>query len=149
LSDAAFETIAMTHPLAQPELRGDLRPRYVRGRAPGGGLVCATSIEANAPVNVCEHEPEAIVRSATSAVDEALSQLSAPPGAVVLFDCAARSEWFGNPLASSEIASIMAAVGDQAPALAGAYTRGEIGRVRGAKGDRNYSLVVVALGSTR
>jgi hypothetical protein len=149
LSDADFEMIAMGHPLAQPELRGDLRPRYVRGRAPGGGLVCATSIEANAPVNVCEHKPEAIVRSATSAVDEALRQLSGPAEAVLLFDCAARSEWFGNPLASREIASIISSFGDPAPALAGAYTRGEIGRIRGAKGDRNYSLVVVALGSAR
>ena len=55
LSDDDFEKIAMAHPLAQPELRGDLRPRYVRGRAPAGGLVCATSIETNAAVSVCEH----------------------------------------------------------------------------------------------
>ena len=64
LSDDDFEAIAMAHPLAQPELRGDVRPRYVRGRMPGGGLVCATSIEANAAVDVCEQTPEAIVRSA-------------------------------------------------------------------------------------
>jgi hypothetical protein len=147
LSDADFEAIAMAHPLAQPELRGDVRPRYVRGRALGGGLVCATSIEANAPVDVCEHEPEAIVRSATAAVDEALRQLSGPAEAVLLFDCAARSAWFGNPLAAREVESIISSFGDPAPALAGVYTRGEIGRIRGAKGDRNYSLVVVAVGS--
>jgi hypothetical protein len=147
LSDADFEAIAMAHPLAQPELRGDVRPRYVRGRALGGGLVCATSIEANAPVDVCEHEPEAIVRSATAAVDEALRQLSGPAEAVLLFDCAARSAWFGNPLAARELESIISSFGDPAPALAGVYTRGEIGRIRGAKGDRNYSLVVVAFGS--
>ena len=147
LSDADFEAIAMGHPLAQPELRGDSRPRYVRGRAPGGGLVCATSIEANAAVDVCEHKPEAIVRSATAAVDEALRQLSGPAEAVLLFDCAARSARFGNPLAAREVESIISSFGDPTPALAGAYTRGEIGRVRGAKGDRNYSLVVVALGS--
>ncbi len=149
LSDNDFETIAMAHPLAQPELRGDLRPRYVRGRAPAGGLVCATSIETNAAVSVCEHEPEAVVRSAASAVDEALKHLSGPAEAVLLFDCASRSEWFGNPLASREIASIVSSFGDPTPALAGAYTRGEIGRIRGAKGDRNYSLVVVALGPAR
>jgi hypothetical protein len=147
MSDADFEAIAMAHPLAQPELRGIARPRYVRGREPGGGLVCATSIEANAAVDVCEHKPEAVVRSAFLAVDDALRQLSGPAEAVVLFDCAARSERFGNPLASREIESIISSLGDPAPALAGAYTRGEIGRVRGAKGDRNYSLVVVALGS--
>jgi hypothetical protein len=149
LSDADFETIAMAHPLAQPELSGDVRPRYVRGRAPGGGLICATSIEANAPVVVCEQKPDATVRSGMAAVDQALQQLSGPVEAVVLFDCAARSEWFGNPLASREIDSIMSSFDDPVPALAGAYTRGEIGRNRGAKGDRNYSVVLVALGSAR
>lgn len=148
LSDADFEAMAMSHPLAQPELRGDVRPRYVRGRSLGGGLVCATSIEANAPVDVCEHKPDEIVRSGVAAVNEALGQLTDPVGAVLLFDCAARSAWFGNPLAAREVESIISSFGDPSPALAGAYTRGEIGRIRGAKGDRNYSLVVVAVGST-
>ena len=147
LTDDEFERIAMGHPLAQPELRGDARPRYVRGRVPGGGLICATTLEANAAVEICEHNPEAVARSAVSAVDEALSRFSGRPEAVVLFDCAARSGWFGNPLAARETESIMAALGDPPPALAGAYTRGEIGRVRGAKGDRNYSLIVVAFGT--
>jgi hypothetical protein len=147
LSDPDFEAIAMAHPLAQPGLHGDVRPRYVRGRTRGGGLVCTTSIEANAPVDVCEQQPEATVRSSTAAVEEALRQVSGPAEAVLVFDCAARSEWFGNPLASREIASIISSFGNPPPALAGVYTRGEIGRIRGAKGDRNYSLVVVALGS--
>ena len=149
LSDEDFEAIAMSHPLAQPELRGGVRPRYVRGRAPGGGLICATGIEANAAVDVCEQKPEATVRSAVAAVDEALAQLRGPAETVLLFDCAARSARFGNPLASQEIESIVSTIGDPQTALAGTYTRGEIGRIRGAKGDRNYSLVVVALGSSR
>jgi hypothetical protein len=148
LSDSDFETIAMTRPLAQPELRGDVRPRYVRGRAPGGGLICATSIEANAAVDVCEQKPEATVRSAIAAVRQALEPLSGPAEAALVFDCAARSEWFGNPLASREVGSMIASFGAPPPPLAGVYTRGEIGRIRGAKGDRNFSLVVVAFGST-
>ena len=148
LSDDDFEAIAMAHPLAQPELRGDVRPRYVRGRMPGGGLVCATSIETNAAVDVCEQKPEAIVRSGVDAVDEAVGHLSGPAEAVLLFDCAARSARFGNPLAAREIESIISSAGDPPPAIAGTYTRGEIGRIRGAKGDRNYSLVVVAFGSS-
>jgi hypothetical protein len=148
LTDDDFEAIAMSHPLAQPELRGDLRPRYVRGRALGGGLICATSIEANAAVQVCEQKPEAIVRSAGAAVDEAFGQLSGPAEAVLVFDCAARSARFGNPLASREVESIVSSVGQPPPAMAGTYTRGEIGRIRGAKGDRNYSLIVVALSSS-
>jgi hypothetical protein len=148
LSDCDFEAIAMAHPLAQPELRGDVRPRYVRGRAPGGGLICATSIEANAAVDVCEQKPEATVRSAIAAVNQARGQLSGPAEAALIFDCAARSKRFGNPLASREVESIISAFDAPPPALAGVYTRGEIGRIRGAKGDRNYSLVVVAFGST-
>jgi hypothetical protein len=146
LSDADFEAIAMAHPLAQPDLHGDVRPRYVRGRAPGGGLVCATSIEANAAVDVCEQKPDETVRSAIGAVGQAMGQLAGPAEAVLLFDCAARSARFGNPLAAREVESIISSFGDPPPALAGVYTRGEIGRVRGAKGDRNFSLVVVALG---
>jgi hypothetical protein len=145
LSDAEFEAVAMAHPLAQPEVRGGFRPRYVRGRTQDGGLVCATSIEANAAVDVCEQKPEAIVLSAQTAVNDVLQQLPGPAEAAVVFDCAARSEWFGNPLATWEIASIISAFGNPTPAIAGAYTRGEIGRTRGAKGDRNYSLVIVAL----
>src|SRR5262245_46022238 len=148
LSDSDFEAIAMSHPLAQPELRGDVRPRYVRGRAPGGGLVCATAIEANAPVDVCEQKPEATVGSAIASVSQALERLSSPAEAALVFNCAARSEWFGNPLASREVDSIISSFGAPAPALAGAYTRGEIGRIRGAKGDRNFSIVVVAFGPT-
>jgi hypothetical protein len=146
LSDADFEAIAMAHPLAQPDLRGDVRPRYVRGRALGGGLVCATGIEANAPVDVCEQKPDETVRSAIGAVGQAMGQLAGPAEAVLLFDCAARSARFGNPLAAREVESIVSSFGDPSPALAGVYTRGEIGRVRGAKGDRNFSLVVLALG---
>jgi hypothetical protein len=146
LSDADFEAIAMAHPLAQPDLRGDVRPRYVRGRAPGGGLVCATSIETNAAVDVCEQKPDETVRSALAAAGQAAEQLAGPAEAVVLFDCAARSARFGNPLADREVESIISSFGDPPPALAGVYTRGEIGRIRGAKGDRNFSLVVVALG---
>jgi len=148
LSEREFEAIAMSHPLAQPELRGDIRPRYVRGRAPGGGLICATSIEANAPIDVCEQKPEATVRSAIASVGQVLGQLPGPAEAALVFDCAARSERFGNPLGSSEVDSIISSFGVPPPALAGVYTRGEIGRLRGAKGDRNFSLVVVAFGST-
>lgn len=147
LSDADFEAVAMTHPLAEPKLSGDVHLRYVRKRAPGGALFCATSIEPNAAVDICDHIPEAIVTSARAAVDDAVGPLLGPAEAVLLFDCAARSEQFGNPLAAQEIESITSAFATHPPCLAGVYTRGEIGRARGAKGDRNYAVVVVAFGS--
>jgi hypothetical protein len=147
LTDADFEAVAMVHPLGEPDLRGGVRPRYVRGRTAARGLICTTTIEANAAVDVCDQTPEAIVRSAQAAADDALSRLAGPAEAALVFDCAARSRWFGNPLAPREIESIISSLGDPAPPFAGVYTRGEIGRVRGAKGDRNHSVVIVALGS--
>jgi hypothetical protein len=151
LDDAEFETLAMVHPLAEPELSGALRPRYVRGRAPGGALVCATSMERNAAVAVCDQAPRAIIQSARAAVEDAASQLQGHAEAALVFNCAARSAWFRGPLAEAlaqrEVDSIAAAFGEPAPALTGVYTRGEIGRPRGAKGDRNHSVVVTAFGT--
>ena len=43
LGDSEFNALSMVHPLAEPELSGAVRPRYVRARTADGGLVCATS----------------------------------------------------------------------------------------------------------
>jgi hypothetical protein len=151
LDDEEFETLAMVHPLAEPELSGTVRPRYVRGRGAGGALVCATSIEQNAAVAVCEQTCDAIVQSARAAVEDATSELAGPPEAALVFDCAARSAWFRGPVAAAlaerELDSLAAAFGHPGPSVAGVYTRGEIGRSRGAKGDRNHSVVVAAFSS--
>jgi hypothetical protein len=144
IADDEFEALAMVYTLAQPELSGGLRPRYVRGRTRDGGLVCATSIEPNAAVEVCEQTSGAIVESARKAVEDAVSQLQAPPEAAVVFDCAGRKASSPGSLAQRELESLVAAFGQEPPSLAGVYTRGEIGRTRGAKGDRNHSVVVAA-----
>lgn len=148
VDDEDFEELAMVHPLAEPELSGDARPRYVRARTPDGALVCATTIERNAAIAVCEQTPDTIVESARQAAEDAVSQLEGPAEAALVFDCAARSAWFRGPvavaLAQRELDSLAAAFGEPAPSLAGVYTRGEIGRVRGAKGDRNQSVIVAA-----
>jgi hypothetical protein len=144
LDDEQFELLAMIHPLAEPELSGALRPRYVRARAPDGALVCATRIERNAAVAICDQTPETIVQSARAAVEDAVAQLDGAAEAALIFDCAGRRAWFGGTLAQREFESLVAAFGAPAPDLAGVYTRGEIGRARGAKGDRNHSVVVAA-----
>lgn len=141
LDDEAFEALAVLHPLAQPELRGLLRLRHVRGRAVGGGLACATPIPPNAAVWFTEQTPETIVASAGEAVHEALGLLPVPPRAGLIFDCAARKRALGPALAE-EAAMLASAFGD-VPALTGLYTRGEVGRTQGAKGDRNHAVVVV------
>jgi hypothetical protein len=144
LSEPDFEALAVLHPLAQPELSGDLRLRHVHSRTPEGGLVCATSIPVNAAVRFMEQSTDSILRSAWDAVSEALQALpESGARAALVFDCAGRRAAAGDAL-SSEVEAIVASFGSPTPPLAGLYTYGEVGRIRGAKGDRNHALVVVA-----
>ena len=142
LDEAAFEAFAVLHPLGQPELRGQLRLRHVHGRASDGGLACATPIPPNAAVWFTEQTRETIVESARRAVGETLDQLPGEPRAGLVFDCAARRKALGDHV-GEETRALRSAFGETAP-IGGLYTRGEVGRVRGAKGDRNHAIVVVA-----
>jgi hypothetical protein len=149
LSDQQFEALSVIHPLAQPELSGDVRLRHVLGRTAEGGLVCATHLPTNAAVEFTDEEPDGIVVSAWDGVVSALAQLEGKrPRAAVIFDCAGRKRALavhGETL-ERESHALIASLGDQPPPVAGLYTHGEIGRVRGAKGDRNHAVVVVAIG---
>jgi hypothetical protein len=149
LQDFEFEAVSVVHPLAQPELSGDVRLRHVLGRTPEGGLVCATHLPANAAVEFTDEEPDGIVVSAWDAVVSSLQGLDgAAPGAALIFDCAGRKRALavhGESL-EREATALIKSLGDKAPPLAGLYTHGEIGRVRGAKGDRNHAVVVVTIG---
>lgn len=149
LVDWEFEAVSVTHPLAQPELSGDVRLRHVLGRTDEGGLVCATHVPANAAVEFTDEDPDGIVVSAWDAVVSALGQLGdTPPRAALIFDCAGRKRALavhGETL-EREAGALMKSFGANMPPVAGLYTHGEIGRVRGAKGDRNHAVVVVAIG---
>jgi hypothetical protein len=148
LSEREFGTLAAAHPLAQPELSGDVRLRHVLERDGHGGLVCATRIPVNAAVHIGEQSVESIVLGAPHAPRAACAQLDGrPPRAALVFDCAGRKHVLGSGL-EAEAAGVLdglgEAAGGTAPPTAGVYTRGEIGRLRGAKGDRNHAVVVVA-----
>jgi hypothetical protein len=144
MDDEAFEAFAVLHPLAQPELGGLLRLRHVIGRAAGGGLRCATPIPPNAGLWFTEQTPDTIVRSAERAVSQALEALPATPHAALVFDCAARKAALG-PHLEAEGRAMLSAL-DGVRAVSGLYTRGEVARQRGAKGDRNHAVVVVCFG---
>ena len=147
LDDEDFHQLATVHPLAQPELSGDVRLRPVLGPARDGGLVCATHIPVNAAVEFTQQSPDAIVRSTWTAVSDALAPLDGKPArAAIVFDCAGRRSALGGPgeHLDAEAAALRASFGQAPPPLAGLYTRGEVGRVRGAKGDRNHAVVVAA-----
>ena len=142
LSDAEFERLAVLHPLAQLELGGRVRPRHVRGRAPGGGLLCATAIPENAAVAFGEQSPHGVRSSALAALRDALAQLPGPARAALVFDCAARRSVLGiEPQAEVDV--LTAALGSDRP-LVGLYTRGEVARTRGASGDLNHAIVIIA-----
>src|SRR4051794_3327592 len=149
LQDWEFEAVSVVHPLAQPELSGDVRLRHVLGRTEDGGLECATHLPANAAVEFTDEEPDGIVVSAWDAVTLAQQKLAGQPTrAALIFDCAGRKRALavhGEEL-DREAGTLIRSLGDTPPPLAGLYTHGEIGRVRGAKGDRNHAVVVVAFG---
>jgi hypothetical protein len=142
LSDSEFERLAVLHPVAPLELRGRVRPRHVRGRSPGGGLRCATAIPENAAVAFGEQSPHGILSSALEASRDALAPLRGTASAALVFDCAARRSVLGiDPQAEVDV--LTSALGSHRP-LVGLYTRGEVARTRGASGDLNHAVVIVA-----
>lgn len=142
LDEREFELLAVTHPLAQPELSGDERVRHVLGRE-GQALILATHIPENAAVLFTRETPADVVGTAGQAVSESLAALrGARARAALLFDCAGRKRAAGAEV-GSEVAALLGAFGPPRPPLAGLFTHGEVARTRGAKGDRNHAIVVV------
>jgi hypothetical protein len=142
LDDREFERLGVLHPLAQIELTGSIRPRHVRGRADGGGLLCASTIPPNAAVAFTEQTPASICSSAGMSVAEALDDVARPPRAVLAFAGAARRRVLEGD-AESETRTVAAMLPGTSP-VAGLYVRGEVARKRGATGDLNHAFVTVA-----
>jgi hypothetical protein len=144
LRGSQFETLSVLHPLAQPELSGQVRLRHIRGQADAGGLACAARVPVNAVVGFTEQTPDTL-ESTNAAVAAALAALAGPARAALVFDCAGRKRALGDR-APSEAATIASAFSGHVPPLAGLWTRGEVGRTRGPLGDRNHAIVVVLFG---
>jgi hypothetical protein len=144
LSPEEFEALAVTHPLAQPELSGHSRLRHVLRRASEGSLECATHIPANAAVEFTHQTPADIVGASGRAVEMALGDLGGEaPRAALIFDCAGRKRAVAGAL-TAQVDGLIDGFGPAPPALAGLFSHGEICRLRGAKGDRNHAVVVAA-----
>jgi len=77
-------------------------------------------------------------------VSGAPAPLAGDPAGMLVFDCAARKRALGAELAEEGRALLTSLQGTHA--VAGLYTRGEVARKRGAKGDRNHAVVVVGFG---
>jgi hypothetical protein len=142
LSDEAFEAMAITHPLAQPEEHGNRRLRHVLGRSEGSGLLCATHIPAGSTIEFTVLSLNELVSSGWDSVSASLASLGNEcPKAALVFDCAGRRRVLGHGQAE-EVAGITRSFGETPP-FAGLYTDGEVARIRSAKGDHNHAVVTV------
>ncbi len=142
LSDEAFEAMAITHPLAQPEAHGNRRLRHILGRCGDRGLLCSTNIPAGAEVEFTVLSLNELVSSGWDSVNASLASLGNDcPKAALVFDCAGRRRVLGHGQAE-EVTGITKAFGE-APPFAGLYTDGEVARIRGAMGDHNHAVVTV------
>ena len=146
LTDEEFNALAITHPLAQPELHGNVRLRHVNARTGDGAILVGTHIPASAAIEFTELDFEQLLMSGERSVKDAAERLEeADPTALLVFDCAGRRKALRDGI-SQEVGAIANALGDPAPPIAGLYTCGEVARLRGAKGDRNHAVITVALG---
>jgi hypothetical protein len=146
IDDQEFETMAITHPIAQPELHGDFRLRHVLGRTPEGAIILGTGIPESAVIEFTELDFDELLASGAASVRRAIDALGgAEPEAAVVFDCAGRRRALQEGV-PREIEAITAALGSPPPPMVGLYTHGEVARIRGAKGDRNHAVVTVAFG---
>jgi hypothetical protein len=144
--DEEFEAMAITHPIAQPELHGDFRLRHVLGRTEEGGIVLGTGIPESAVIEFTELDFDELIASGSGSVHTAIGSLGgASPRAALVFDCAGRRRALREGI-PEEVEGITTALGDPTPPLVGLYTHGEVARLRGAKGDRNHAVVTVAFG---
>ena len=144
--DEEFETMAITHPIAQPELHGDFRLRHVLGRTEQGAIILGTGIPESAVIEFTELDFDELLASGSGSVHAAIGALGgADPKAALVFDCAGRRRALREGV-PEEVEAITAALGDPTPPVIGLYTHGEVARLRGAKGDRNHAVVTVAFG---
>jgi hypothetical protein len=144
--DEEFEAMAITHPIAQPELHGDFRLRHVLGRTEDGAIILGTGIPESAVIEFTELDFEELLASGAASVKTAIGALGrAAPRAALVFDCAGRRRALQEGI-PQEVEAITSALGDPVPPLVGLYTHGEVARLRGAKGDRNHAVVTVAFG---
>jgi hypothetical protein len=141
----AFAEFALTRPLAVAR-RGDVAVRHVLGADPDArSLVCAGAVPRGASVWLASGD----VASNLAAADHACADAVAALGdvtmlALLVFDCAGRRAVLGDDGIVTEREAMLRRAGSSP--LAGFYTYGEIGRIKGVSGYHNQTVVAVALG---
>jgi hypothetical protein len=141
----AFAEFALTRPLAVAR-RGDIAVRHVLGADPDArALVCAGGVPRGAAAWLASGDVASTLAAVDSACADAISGLGdASPLALLVFDCAGRRAILGDDGIMIE-RKTMASRAGSAP-LAGFYTYGEVGRIKGVTGFHNQTVVALALG---
>jgi len=150
MGDERFAEIATVNPLVVVDQGNSRRLRHMFGRVPGGGVATASKLAQGTRLGFTRLASDAVVESTYAAAGDALDGLGGQRArAALIFDCSGRLDALGGhgPALQAEAGTLVAALG-VGPALAGAYTRGEIGRVgpTTTQGDLQHSLVVAAFG---
>jgi hypothetical protein len=142
---AAFADFALTRPLAVTR-RGDVAVRHVLGADPDARtLACAGGVPKGAAVWLATGDCASTLAAADAACADAIADLGdVPLLAMLVFDCAGRRAVLGDDGIVAERQAMWRRVGT-AP-LAGFYTYGEVGRVKGVNGFHNQTIVALALG---
>ena len=141
----AFAEFALTRPLAVAR-RGDIAVRHVLGADPEvRSLVCAGAVPRGAAVWLASGDVASNLAAADRACADAVGALGdAPLLGLLVFDCAGRRAVLGDDGIVTEHEAMLSRAGS-AP-LAGFYTYGEVGRIKGVSGYHNQTVVALALG---
>lgn len=139
-----FAAFALTRPLTVAR-RGDLAVRHVLSADPDTrSLSCAGTVPRGATVWLAHGDVSSTLDSADLGCAEAVDALGGrTPLALLVFDCAGRRAVLGDAGNRQELELIRRHAAG-AP-VAGFYSFGEIGRVRGAGGFHNQTIVTLAL----
>lgn len=125
LKEETLGKLAITYPLGMRlEGREEMLLRDALSVDAHGSITCAAEIPEGAEVQLMIGSRESAIAVAREAAQYALNQLEgAPPKAIIIFNCIARSKLFGDR-AGDEITVIQEVLGKEVP-LIGFYTYGE------------------------
>lgn len=143
---AAFERFAATRPIGvRRRTSVELRDVSYGEHLADGCLYASAGIPEGGMIWLMEGDEESNLAAAEGAGAAAVDALGgAEPLGLLAFDCTSRGALLGEGGIQREVERLGAAVGG-AP-VAGAYTWGEIARVRGILGYHNLAIVALALG---
>jgi hypothetical protein len=142
---AAFNRIAMTHPLGLSRHTGEDQVRYIGGPDfAERSLLSAAEVPQGGLVWIMGADTESLLRATDAACGDSLAGLEGqPPLGMLAFDCIGRRAVLGDEGIPLEVDRLVAN-GGGAP-VAGFYTYGEIARTRGMGGFHNETLVVLSI----